>query len=427
MSSVLNPYSPTAPPQRRGIRGGDENLRPLVNMGSQSARMVRRRDSEVSDLADLPSLDDLPLPFGPAHAYATLAPRGKRSAGTPMSMTITSETPISALSARAESNASFRSNRASSLIDRGRMLEEQARSRLARARARLQRDERKRNSRRAVDMARLQKQEQAEQTKAELELLHGKDLLDKLQTIPKATYQEVLSFAEIFNEHLHDNFGLVGPASVNRLWKKMLVPMGPSGTGEANWGTPPPREGSINFADFERVVAEELHLDMPQEKLMSLWRALDADGNGTVEQGEFIRFMRFGSADTDARLGEAGDLLRQAQPPALDLGSSAPSPRRSKLSEKGDSPVARKKERQRMRQMMEAQKEEARFAAKTFVQQQRTSRELEKEAERLEKLLEASQHGGGDYLRGGNSKLPGIGSPIIRTNPSKMPSVVTVN
>ena len=80
-----------------------------------------------------------------------------------------------------------------------------------------------------------------------------------------------------------------------------------------------------------------------------------------------------------------------------------------------------------MRQMMEAQKEEARFAAKTFVHQQRTSRELEKEAERLEKLLEASQHGGGDYLRGGNSKLPGIGSPIIRTNPSKMPSVVTVN
>ena len=255
------------------------------------------------------------------------------------------------------------------------MLEEQARSRLARARARLQRDERKRNSRRAVDMARLQKQEQAEQTKAELELLHGKDLLDKLQTIPKARRTRRCLTASPRSST--STFTTTLASSARRpstgCGRRCSSPWEAERHQEANWGTPPPREGSINFADFERVVAEELHLDMPQEKLMSLWRALDADGNGTVEQGEFIRFMRFGSADTDARLGEAGDLLRQAQPPALDLGSSAPSPRRSKLSEKGDSPVARKKERQRMRQMMEAQKEEARFAAKTFVQQQRTS------------------------------------------------------
>ena len=211
----------------------------------------------------------------------------------------------------------------------------------------------------------------------------------------------------------------------------MLVPAGPSGTGEANWGVPPVREGSINFTDFERVVANELRLDMPQEKLMSLWRALDADGNGTVEQGEFIRFMRFGSAEPDARLGEAGELLRQAQPPSLDLVHSLLSPRRSRLSEKGESPIARKKERQRMRQMVEAQHQEARFAAKTFVHSQRTSRELEKEAERLEKLLEASRQGGDDaHMRGGGMKLPNIGSPVIRANPGangRLPSIAAVH
>jgi len=306
------------------------------------------------------------------------------------------EYPVSALTERREKAASI--IRRASVIEHGRLLEEQARARLARARARILREETKRSSSEAVELARLRKLEEAARLKDMLAVLHGKDLLEKLEAVPRASPAEMLEFAELFNEHMASSIGRVGPASVNKLFKKMLVP-----EDSKTWGDAPKREGTITFSDFERVVRHELHLSsatMPQERLLGLWRALDADGNGLCELGEFMRFMRFGNADpTNCRMNPRHEPDAAAPAGAREDASGISTPRRSRLAPQGENPDARAKERMRMRAHQQARERDVQEVKGIYGGYEAKARQLEREASKLEAQLASGARGAGAGMR----------------------------
>ena len=170
------------------------------------------------------------------------------------------------------------------------------------------------------------------------------------------------ALSDLFNKRMAKHFGLVGPASVTRLFKKMLAPV----DGKV-WGDVPERTGSICFGDFERVVRTQLrlgHAAMPQVKLLALWKALDADGSGLVCQGEWGRFMRFGGAETNVREGR-----------------TPPAPRRSRV------PAADENDKIRVRRERERQLRDERYVLQVARQTQDKVNSLEREAARLEAML----------------------------------------
>ena len=111
-------------------------------------------------------------------------------------MTGAAEVPIRALSARAavstdkDRNSSVE-RRMAAIMEQGRMLEEHARERLARARARVQREERKREIALALEQVRERRTREAAEAKADLHRRRGKELLDQLEAVPKASVDEV--------------------------------------------------------------------------------------------------------------------------------------------------------------------------------------------------------------------------------------------
>ena len=248
-------------------------------------------------------------------------------------------------------------------------------------------------------------------------------MLERLATIPRATPEEVLELSEIFNVHVSSHFGLIGPSSVNKLWKQMLV-----ADDGSIWGEGVQRSGSILYPDFERVVRNVLQLSsgaMPQEKLLALWQALDADGNGLVDQGEFVRFMRFGNANPMARKEQPEGRANKE----LESGGSSPliprASRRSRISADGENPEARNKERARLRAQRRAQQRDEAEVRGIYGGFEAKARQLEREALRLEaQLAEAlDQKASGGHsappLRGGNGgNTPRL--PNIRSRSSEM-------
>ena len=331
--------------------------------------------------------------LGPAHGFANMAPTPASARNAPMPVTTSSYALVSAHSARLASTATNATAR-TSVIDHGRMLERQAQERLARARARLVREETKRSSMAAAEQMHATRLEEAARHRAEMAVLHGKDLLNRLANIPKASPDKVLELSQLFNVHLANHLGFVGPSSVNKLWKMMLVPEDGS-----TWGDAPPRTGSMCYADFERVVRNVLQLSsatMPQERLLGLWRALDADGNGLVNQGEFVRFMRFGSADTNARASV--ESFRQHDT------ESTLTPQRSRISANGENPDARKKERARRRALQRAQQRDEREMQSIYDSCEARAKQLANEAARFEAQLAALDTSKGS----GTPRLPKI-------------------
>jgi len=262
------PYAPSAPPSAPPLRRGPRKT---------------RSTSVTSDV----SL------FGPAHALATLAPTSARERNMSLPDTSALDPPRIPFSARAAVRRQPESLCA--VIEEGRQLEQEANERLARVKNRILREETAREARAATEAARHRREQRASEVKADLERRHGKELIAVLATVPRASHDEVRALSETFNAHIEEHFGLVGPASASRLFKLMLVPNGGVGNDM------PVRDGSITFHDFGRVVRQELRLSTSHEELLSLWKALDDDGNGLVDQGEFLRFIRFGGAETNLR------------------------------------------------------------------------------------------------------------------------------
>jgi hypothetical protein len=186
---------------------------------------------------------------------------------------------------------------------------------------------------------------------------------------------------------LATHFGLVGPASVHRLFKKMLTPS------DANaWGDgAPEREGSICLGDFEKVISSDLQLMLPRHRLLGLWKALDADGSGLVCKGEWGRFMRFGSAER-ARPPPSGPA--QPTPPA-DGAPPQMTPRRSRLTAHGDNPAAHEKQKLRAKRAAERKRHDERYVSQAYADNVATARMLEEEAQRLEAMLDGGKKGQG--------------------------------
>jgi len=128
--------------------------------------------------------------------------------------------------------------------------------------------------------------------------------------------------------------------------------------------------GRISFKEFRQMVREELHLgkaEMPLPQLQSLWKALDENGSGYICIGEFGRFMRV-SAD------------------------AAPT-----------DPVMEAKERQRLEEMAERDRNAALWKARAARKAQEKAKTLAAEAAQLEAALKALTSGGD-----GASVLPPI-------------------
>ena len=343
--------------------------------------------------------DDQPI-LGPAHAFATLQPTSRASRNHSFQRDRVREVhpPTSPFSARMEHkpDVSDLSERALAVrvMQEGRSREEKARRRLARAKAMMQREGMQRGTELALESARQKRWQVATELKQEIDRLHGKDFIRKLESLPQATPREVRELSELFNAQLSSHFGLVGPASISRLFKMMLVPH------EAKeWGEAPTRAGNICFQDFQRVVRSELKLELPERKLLSLWKALDADGSGLVCQGEWGRFMRFGGAEADGR-------ARDNIPPDAEDITGNPTPRRSRLTALGDNPVALGKQRERERKEVQRIGKEVRYVKETIIGIEAAASQLEEEAARLEAQLYTSRS------PGANSKLPPIASPV---------------
>ena len=153
---IILPYAEHPSPRRR------------VSVGGPPAQRRARRYRNQSAV-----LDDLLL--GPAHAFATMQPTPASARNAPMATTEQVDIPVSALSARrTSSNTAATGKMAKDLIAEGRFMEENARERVARLRAKLQREETRRSSVAAVELSRLKKTEEAARLKADLAILHGK-------------------------------------------------------------------------------------------------------------------------------------------------------------------------------------------------------------------------------------------------------------
>jgi hypothetical protein len=182
--------------------------------GPYSARLPRPTAEGVRRRPRGASADDLPI-LGPAHARATLVPTLPSSHNAPMPATDRSTAPYSALSARAHSQAD-KAVSESAIIEHGRLLEEQARERLARVKAKLLREETRRSSAAAIQHARDERAKRAAHVKSDLERRQGRDVLQELAAVPKASAAEVQELSDLFNEKVRSRPAVRPRASAAR-------------------------------------------------------------------------------------------------------------------------------------------------------------------------------------------------------------------
>ena len=123
----------------------------------------------------------------------------------------------------------------------------------------------------------------------------------------------------------------------------------------------------IEFDEFESMVRKQLRLgpqEVPFDRLLGLWRAIDADGSGRVCAGEFGRFMRFGCADS------------------LSEPKGAVTPRRTRISQ-GGNPMADAQARLRAHRARQRDKETDDSQGEAARRVKQSARGLDMEAQRL--------------------------------------------
>ena len=161
------------------------------------------------------------------------------------------------------------------------MQEAQAQENLRRVRARIQRQMRKVQSESAIEKSRTRKLALAKAAKIEMDKLVGRDLTARLKSdeIPKATDEEVRKLSELLNQQLQ----IFHPDARNFfvLFKHIDV------------------DGSrrVSFNELSRLIREQLKVstkEMPELRLMALWKVLDENASGFIDAGELSRFMRIG-------------------------------------------------------------------------------------------------------------------------------------
>ena len=119
----------------------------------------------------------------------------------------------------------------------------------------------------------------------------GRDLLAAVQSVPKASDDEVRTLSERLNSCLVSRT-VDGKPSWYHFYRQL---------DEDN-------TGRISFAELKRAVRQLLQIGadtVPDAVLRSIWRNLDEDGNGFLTAGEFGRFMRKGESAAAAAAAAA--------------------------------------------------------------------------------------------------------------------------
>ena len=135
-------------------------------------------------------------------------------------------------------------------------------------------------------VARMERQEAQERNKAaradqgaalrkEIDRRVGRDLLERIQSVPMASQEEMVSLAEQLQGSLDDHR--------SGSWFLLFREMDEDGSGR------------ISYSELKSACRKILNLtqsSLPDSKLQSVWRALDEDASGFISTGEFGRFMR---------------------------------------------------------------------------------------------------------------------------------------
>ena len=163
-----------------------------------------------------------------------------------------------------------------------------ARERLAKLKARAQRELTRAASLAALEDQRERRRREVLQVKKRSDALVGRDVMQRAREVAPLGEEEVVQWSRLFNERLQaiaQRAGVLGKGEVRsffQLFKELDI------------------DGSrrISFFELERMVREKLKLplkEMPMEKLYGLWRRLDENESGYIDAGELSRFMRIGA------------------------------------------------------------------------------------------------------------------------------------
>ena len=157
--------------------------------------------------------------------------------------------------------------------------EEAARARLAKIKARAQRELSRAASAAVIEEQQEKRRLLKARVRAETNALIGKDVTERVREIPEIDENEVRSLSMLFNQHLKQfdrdsrNFF--------QLFKSMDI------------------DGSkrIGFGELEHMVRSKLMIPekkIDAQKLLGLWKRLDENESGFIDAGELSRFLRIG-------------------------------------------------------------------------------------------------------------------------------------
>ena len=150
-----------------------------------------------------------------------------------------------------------------------------------RALTRLQRQLWLLDRRAAANAHRDRKRQAVQEVRRDLDQRVGRDLIERIASLPKADDEEVRRLSAMMNQKLH----LVAAPDGAHGWFHLFRHIDDDGSGR------------ISFLELERAVRQSLGLPrsaLGDKKLQSLWRSLDEDASGYISAGEFGRFMKLG-------------------------------------------------------------------------------------------------------------------------------------
>ena len=169
--------------------------------------------------------------------------------------------------------------RTASIMSEASTQEEAARARLAKIKARAQRELSRAASAAVIEEQQEKRRLLKARVRAETNALIGKDVTERVREIPEIDENEVRSLSMLFNQHLKQfdrdsrNFF--------QLFKSMDI------------------DGSkrIGFGELEHMVRSKLMIPekkIDAQKLLGLWKRLDENESGFIDAGELSRFLRIG-------------------------------------------------------------------------------------------------------------------------------------
>ena len=160
--------------------------------------------------------------------------------------------------------------------------EQQARERLAKLKARAQRELTRAASLSALEDTRARKRKTVVAMREQADRLIGRDINSVVASIEMPSEEQIVSFSKLLNEQLNKHFD---PDARNffSLFKFMDI------------------DGSrrISFPELETLVRQMLKVREKQinhQQLLALWKVLDADLSGFIDAGELSRFLRIGQS-----------------------------------------------------------------------------------------------------------------------------------